>query len=294
MGRHKEEIGTPVGVRIRSAELAELDAWCSRHGLNRQDAIRKLVRDGIHGDTPEIPDETKIRDDTNSPGAIDAKEREELEHLRRLAPAMQARLAGLEAEIRSTVCETELENEELKRRLSPTNDTPAHPSPWEKLLPEHRAALEWLLAKNRLAGVLEKTAKKIKPPTTTPEIHVTPARPPLKQETSTDAPLSQVKEFDFNAALKGFSEEIATVPEQMPVPDIESEVDFFARLKAIRDDPNKSPAQIQREQRAELDARADKQRQIKRAEEFNRRLDDNPFLVLDFDSQDTPPIEEPN
>jgi hypothetical protein len=61
MARKKEEVGRPFTVRIRSAQLAEIEAWMAREGeagLSHQKAILRLVAAGIHDvkNSPEVTD----------------------------------------------------------------------------------------------------------------------------------------------------------------------------------------------------------------------------------------------
>jgi hypothetical protein len=67
MARQKEEVGRPFTVRIRSAQLAEIEAWMAREGeagLSHQKAILRLVAAGIHDvkNSLEVHDVTKICD----------------------------------------------------------------------------------------------------------------------------------------------------------------------------------------------------------------------------------------
>jgi hypothetical protein len=104
MGRHKEEIGTAITVRMRRAELRELDDWVSAQtqGLNRPKAIRRLVGAAIRGAM-------------NSSSIYDATKREIPAEIRDATrtPALESRIAELEAE-----------NAELRRRLAASKDPP--------------------------------------------------------------------------------------------------------------------------------------------------------------------------
>lgn len=86
----------------------------------------------------------------NSPSALDPTEREELERLRLEAPAIQARRAELEANVRSTMLELEVENDDLRRQLAERADTPA--ASLDLLHPESRAEFDKQRAKLQFAA----------------------------------------------------------------------------------------------------------------------------------------------
>lgn len=140
MGRHKEEVGTAITVRIRSKELQALDAWIERQseeGLNRQKAIRRLIAAAISDATkPEaspvicdVNNSSVIPDTTNLEREItpDSLSSEELD-------ALQDDLA--ETEFRASLAQT---TESWPRRTQIENmDSPADR--------EHLAAMEAAMA----------------------------------------------------------------------------------------------------------------------------------------------------
>jgi hypothetical protein len=36
--------GTLIGIRLQSRDLKDLDDWCKREGVSRQEAIRRFIR----------------------------------------------------------------------------------------------------------------------------------------------------------------------------------------------------------------------------------------------------------
>lgn len=105
MGRHKEEIGTAITVRMRRAELSELDNWISaqtHEGLNRPKAIRRLIGAAIRG----VTNSASIYDATKPEIAAEIRDATKM-------PALESRIAELEAE-----------NAELRRQLTARIDTP--------------------------------------------------------------------------------------------------------------------------------------------------------------------------
>ena len=130
MARQKEEVGRPFTVRIRSAQLAELEAWMAREGeagLSHQKAILRLVAAGIRDvkNSPAIHDVTKISDVT--------KERAELKTAKLDVIELEAERDALRAE-----------NVDLKRQRDERTDPPAPPSPLDLLSPEGRAGFHKL------------------------------------------------------------------------------------------------------------------------------------------------------
>jgi hypothetical protein len=277
MGRHKEEPTQRFTVRIKETDLAELDGWIARQGdedLNRQGGILRLVRDGIR----DVDNSAAINDVMNLPSALDPTDREELECLRLEAPAIQARLAELEAYVRSMFLELETENGELKRQLAARTDTRAQPSLIDNLSPADRAEFDRLhpslageTGAEKLAALIEKAlrvtasgyaarqAKQVEVPTVTTA--PTPVMVPDPAPSHDHSP-SRDELADLDGPLAPLADPTL---QKARCPEIESEEDFLARMKAIRDDANKMPAQIQREQKAEQEAREAKRRDRDRA-----------------------------
>jgi hypothetical protein len=195
-------------------------------------------------------------------------------------PALRSRVAELEAEVAA-----------LNRRLAEASDTPAQPSLLDKFSPEERAEFDLMHsgakgpfkdkvgndalvyfakfcllqnAKRRRERDLAKEKTGASTVILAPERDVTPAPPLVKKQMAADTPFSPDQEADLDKLA-------AVVPDQMSIPELESEEDFFARLKAIRDDPNKPPAEKQREQQAVLKARDERWHAMRHMEELNRR-----------------------
>lgn len=280
MGRHKEEPAQRFTVRIKETDLAELDGWIARQGdesLNRQGGILRLVKDGIS----EVDNSAAINDVMNLPSALDPTDREELECLRLEAPAIQARLAELEAYVRSTFLELETEKGELKRQLAARTATRAQPSLIDNLSPADRAEFDRLhpslageTGTEKLAALIEKAlrvtasgyvarqAKQVEVPTVTTA--PTPVMLPDPAPSHDHSP-SRDEFTDLDGPLAPLGDLADPTLKKARCPEIENEEDFLARMKAIRDDANKMPAQIKREQKAEQEAREAKRRERDRA-----------------------------
>jgi hypothetical protein len=140
MARQKEEVGRPFTVRIRSAQLAALEAWMAREGeagLSHQKAILRLVAAGIRGvkNSPEVADVIMPPAPKHDIAELEAIERD------------AARIAELEAEVA-----------DLRRQLAERADPPAYPL--AKLSPECRAEFERIVAAGTLERLLEATVRR--------------------------------------------------------------------------------------------------------------------------------------